>query len=68
MTDEKLPTLEEIRAVIANRPRSLKLKDIAKAQQVSISFLKEVLSGKTTDPSYPRLASVYEYVRNYKNA
>lgn len=58
-----MPTLAEIRKVISNRPRSMKLEDIANAADVSYSWLQQVLSGNIPHPSYERIRAICAYVK-----
>lgn len=65
MTDAKnvdFPTLAQVREAIANRPRRMLLEEVAKACDVSESWLKQVVNGSIEGPSYERIVAVYRYV------
>lgn len=61
-TSNNLPTLAQIREAIENRPRKMKLEDIAAACDVSESWIKQVLRGAIEEPSYVKIVAVYRYV------
>lgn len=57
------PTLAQVREAIANRPRRMQLEEVAEACDVSLSWLKQVMSGSIEGPSYERIVAVYRYVK-----
>lgn len=61
------PTIEEIKAFLANRSRLITLDDIASRCDVSVSWIKQVLSGEIENPSYKNITAVYKYVAEIEN-
>lgn len=61
------PTIDEIKAFLANRSRLITLDDIAAKCDVSVSWIKQVLSGEIENPSYKNLTAVYKYVSEIEN-
>lgn len=59
----EFPTLAQVRDAIANRPRRMQLEEVAAACDVSLSWLKQVMSGSIEGPSYERIVAVYRYVK-----
>lgn len=62
MTPEHLPTLIEVRELIANRPRNVELEHVAKAAEASISWVKQFAAGKITKPDYNKVVAVYKFL------
>lgn len=58
-----LPTLDEVRELIVNRPRRISLLDIATAAGVSVSWVSQLLNGQIEEPAYNKIAAVYQYLK-----
>lgn len=60
----ELPTSDQIRELIRNRPATVKLSEIANAVGMSESWLKKVLSGEIKNPPYDQLASIVRFFKS----
>jgi len=63
-----MPSLASIKAMLANRPKSVTLPEIAKACDVSESWLKQVISGEIKDPSYTKVVAVHDFIKAKSNS
>lgn len=61
-TPSILPTLEDIRETIRNRPRKMQLKDVATATGVSVDWLNKLLAGEMPNAGYSRIKAVVDFV------
>lgn len=57
------PTLAEIRELIAQRPRSVSLADIANAAQASVGWVDKLIAEDIEEPSYSKITAVYKYLK-----
>jgi hypothetical protein len=61
MTNE-LPTLEEVRAMVVNRPDSVTLSMIAASAKVSTRWLDLLIKGEIPNPGYNSVRNVYSFL------
>jgi hypothetical protein len=62
---ETIPTVEEVRALLAKRPRNITYEKIAKASNCSVDWLKQFAAGKVGEnSSYQRIVAVYTYLNS----
>lgn len=66
-TPNNFPTVQEFRDFVAGRSRLITLEDIAKGCDVSVSWIKQVLSGEIKKPSYENITAVYKYIADIEN-
>lgn len=58
------PELTETIALLKARPRTVTLEDIAKAANVSTSWLTQLISNKISDPSFNKVMRVRDYLND----
>jgi predicted transcriptional regulator len=61
-----MPTVQEVRELIRNRPAVINLSDISTATGCSESWLKQFIVGKIEKPGYDKICSIVSYLENKK--
>lgn len=64
----ELPTLEQVRTLIAERPATVKLKHIATAANCSMSWLKQIRNGEIKNPSYEKVKAILAFLNSKRAA
>jgi hypothetical protein len=59
------PELQETLKLIDKRPHDLTIKVIAEATDVSVHWLRLLIRGKISDPSFNRIMRVRDYLRSH---
>lgn len=61
-----MPTIDEVRGMIRNRPAVINLIDVAKAAGCSESWIKQFLAGKIEKPGYDKICLIFNFLNNNK--
>jgi len=64
----RLPTLDEVRVLIASRPSNVSLEDVAKGANVELPWLKTLVIGRFENPGYSRVRQVHEFLLSIKRS
>lgn len=61
-----MPTIEDVKAMVRNRPAVVNLTDVASAAGCSESWLKQFLAGKIKKPGYDKICLIFNFLNNNK--